>query len=247
MDLSKFTYSKKDSRLTPKSLVHQSITQNKENCQVYETSGVSSAYQKPEGILSTSLIFVLSGGEKKEKDFLRELIKQRELNSLRVVFMSEKVQGLQPYQMQEKWEQIQLTGEIKIESQLFQLDTMDKVFLLSDVDEFYDQLEKIFKGNQTDVQGRWVVSNPCFEIWLYYCYLANPEKVLGCLKTEPITTRSKKMKALGNTLVSGGLNPCLAFENMLNGIEHSIAYYAEDDNRIPVLYATQMHEMVQYL
>lgn len=119
MDLSKFIYSKKDSRLIPKSLVHQSITQNKENCQVYETSGVSSAYQKPEGILSTSLIFVLSGGEKKEKDFLRELIKQRELNSLRVVFMSEKVQGLQPYQMQEKWEQIQLTGEIKIESQLF--------------------------------------------------------------------------------------------------------------------------------
>lgn len=80
----------------------------------------------------------------------------------------------------------------KIESQLFQLDTMDKVFLLSDVDEFYDQLEKIFKGNQTDVQGRWVVSNPCFEIWLYYCYLDSPEKVLGCLKTEPITTRSKK-------------------------------------------------------
>ena len=52
---------------------------------------------------------------------------------------------------------------------------MDKVFLLSDVDEFYDQLEKIFKGNQTDVQGRWVVSNPCFEIWLYYCYLDSPE------------------------------------------------------------------------
>lgn len=47
---------------------------------------MSSAYQKPEGILSTSLIFVLSGG----KDFLLELIKQRELNSLRVVFMSEK-------------------------------------------------------------------------------------------------------------------------------------------------------------
>lgn len=57
----------------------------------------------------------------------------------------------------------------------------------------------------------------------------------------------QKMKALGSTLVSGGLSPCLAFENMLNGIEHSIAYYAEDDNRIPVLYATQMHEMVQYL
>lgn len=74
---------------------------------------------------------------------------------------------------------------------------MDKVFLLSDVDEFYDQLEKIFKGNQTDVQGRWVVSNPCFEIWLYYCYLDSPEKVLGCLKTETYYYSEQKNEGLG--------------------------------------------------
>lgn len=149
--------------------------------------------------------------------------------------------------MQDKWAQIQLTGEIKIESQLFHLEAMDKVFLLSDVDEFYEQLEKIFKKDSTGTQGQWIVSNPCFEIWLYYCYLDSPEKDLECLKTEPVTTRSKKMKALGNTLVSGGLNPCSAFENMLNGIEHSIAHYTEDNNGIPILYATQMHEMAQYL
>lgn len=247
MDLSKLTYSKKDSRLTPQSSTYEPVTKNKEDGQVYEISGVSSAYQKPEGILSTSLLFVLSGGEKKEKDFLRELIRQRELHSLRVVFMSEKGQGLQPYQMQDKWAQIQLTGEIKIESQLFHLEAMDKVFLLSDVDEFYEQLEKIFKKDSTGTQGQWIVSNPCFEIWLYYCYLDSPEKDLECLKTEPVTTRSKKMKALGNTLVSGGLNPCSAFENMLDGIEHSIAHYTEDNNGIPILYATQMHEMAQYL
>lgn len=247
MDLSKLTYSKNDSRLVPGSSVNYPITNNTEENQVHEMSGVSSAYQKPEGIFSTSLVFVLSGGEKREKDFLRELIKQRELHSLRVVFMSEKGQGLQPYQMQAKWERIQLTGEIKIGSQLFHLDAMDKVFLLSDVDEFYDQLVKIFKGNQTENQGRWIVSNPCFEIWLYYCYSDSPEKDLECLKTEPVITRSKKMKALGNILVSGGLNPCFAFENMLDGIEHSIAFYAKDDNGIPVLYATQMHEMAQYL
>lgn len=34
---------------------------------------------------------------------------------------------------------------------------------------------------------------------------------------------------------------------MLDGIEHSIAHYAEDDGMVPVLYATQMHEMAQYL
>lgn len=96
------------------------------------------------------------------------------------------------------------------------------------------------------VDGSWAIL-----VLRFGCIIVNldsPEKVLGCLKTEPITTRSKKNEGhLGNTLVSGGLNPCLAFENMLNGIEHCIAYYAEDDNRITVLYATQMHEMVQYL
>lgn len=245
MDLSKLTYSKNDSRLTPESPVLQPIAKNEEDGLVHELSGVASAYQKSEGVLSTSLIFVLSGGE--EKDFLRELILKRELRSLRVVFMSEKGQGLQPYQMQEKWEQIQLTGDIKIESQLFHLDAMDKVFLLSDVDEFHDQLAKIFKGIQNETQGKWIISNPCFEIWLYYCYLNNPEKDLECLKAEPAAIRSKKMKAMGNALVNGGLNPCLAFENMLDGIEHSIAHYAEDDCMVPVLYATQMHEMAQYL
>lgn len=90
-----------------------------------------------------------------------------------------------------------MTGEIKIESQLFQLDTMDKVFLLSDVDEFYDQLEKIFKGNQTDVQGRWVVSNPCFEIWLYYCYLDNPEKSSWMLENRTYYYSEQKNEGLG--------------------------------------------------
>ena len=247
MDLSKLTYLKDGSRLVPERPVHRSLADNEKKSQVHEMSGVSSAYQKPEGILSTSLVFVLSGGEKKEKDFLRELIEQRGLHSLRVAFMSEKGQGLQPYQMQEKWTQIQLTGEIKIESQLFRLDAMDKVFLLSDVDEFYKQLETIFKGNQNETQAKWIVSNPCFEIWLYYCYLDNPEKDLECLKEEPVSTRSQKMKAMGNLLVSGGLNPRLAFERILNGIEHSNAHFASDDNGIPVLYSTQMHEMAQYL
>lgn len=58
-------------------------------------------YEKTDGILSYSIISVISGGERKEKDFLRELIRQKELHSLRVAFVSKKKQGLQPYQMQE--------------------------------------------------------------------------------------------------------------------------------------------------
>ena len=43
----------------------------------------------------------------REKDFLRELIRQKELHSLRVAFVSKEGQGLQPYQMQAIWSAIQ--------------------------------------------------------------------------------------------------------------------------------------------
>jgi hypothetical protein len=75
----------------------------------------------------------------------------------------------------------------------------------------------------------------------------NPEKDLMCLKSEPVATRSKKMKTICNTLISGGINPRLAFAHMVTGIKHSNAHYAVDDNGIPVLYATQMHNMAKYL
>lgn len=67
------------------------------------------------------------------------------------------------------------------------------------------------------------------------------------MKSEAVATRSKKMKTICNTLISGGINPRLAFEHMVAGIEHSNAHYAVDDNGIPLLYATQMHNMAQYL
>lgn len=247
MDLSKLTYSKSDSRKTPLKPVPKTTIESNEEISGSGILKVSPAYSKADGILSTNLVFVLSGGEKREKDFFRELIKQRELHSLRVVFMSEKGQGLQPYQMQARWDEIQSTGVFKINSQIYHLNTIDKVFLLSDVDEFYNQLEKIFKNRSNDEQGQWIVSNPCFEIWLYYCYLNEPEKDLESLKSESVALRSKKLKTMGNSLVIGGLNPHSAFERMVAGIEHSVAHYDVDENGIPVLFATQMHEVARFL
>lgn len=247
MDLSKLTYSKGDPERTLEEPIHKPPTEGMKKGKILEDLKVLPAYSKIDGVLSTSLVFVLSGGEKREKDFLRELIRQRELHSLRVAFMSEKGQGLQPYQMQAKWEEIQSVGMFKIDGRSYHLDTTDKVFLLSDVDEFYVQLEKIFKDISDNQQGQWIVSHPCFEIWLYYCYLNNPEEDLECLASEPVVTRSKKLKALGPTIVTGGLNPCRAFEQMTIGIENSRSHYVVDENGIPVLYATRMHEMAQYL
>lgn len=247
MDLSKLSYSKGDSELTPKVSFHEDSgkVDNEDSSPII--SEVPSAYRKEEGYLSTSLVFVLSGGEKREKDFLIELIRQRDIHSLRVAFMSEKGQGLQPYQMEERWKNIQSAGEFMIGSQLYRLDATDKVYLLSDVDEFYDQLLKILAVNSEGQRGKWIISNPCFEIWLYYCYLNNPEKDLESLIYEPVKTRSKKLKSLGPELISGGFNPCLAFERLTTGIENCRVHYDVDENKIPVLFATNMYEMAEFL
>ena len=245
MDLSKLTYTKGSSERSLQDTIQKPSTGKEEKGDVLSVP-VPAAYRKVEGVFSPNLVFVLSGGEKREKDFLWELIKQQKLRSLRVVFMSKEGQGLQPYQMQERWQEILKAGKFMISGQVYRLDEMDKVFLLSDVDEFYDQLVKVCE-NTSGGRGQWIISNPCFEIWLYYCYLNDPETDLKELLHLTAAQRSKKLKSLGQTLVPGGLNPCVAFERMTVGIGHSEAHYDIDENKVPVLFATQMHEMAQYM
>ena len=204
-------------------------------------------YEKTDGVMSYSIICVISGGEKRERDFLKTLIRQKDLHSLRVAFISKEGQGLQPYQMQEQWEEIQKTKTIAIDERNFQLDEMDKVFLLSDVDEFYEQLVRILESHGVEDQGEWIISNPCFEIWLYYCFCDKPLEDLASIIPLSPKQRSQELKHLGHNLVTGGLNGIKAFEHMQEGIAHSSRYYAEDSNAIPVLFATQMHKMAQFL
>ncbi len=247
MDLSKLTYKKGSSIRSPKDSVQTTPIKKVERQKTIKVPHVDLAYEKQDGRLPSNLFFVLSGGEKKEKDFLQELIKKPNLHSLRVLFMSKKRQGLFPNQMQKKWLEIQKYGEFVIEDQIYHLDAMDKIFLLSDVDEFYEQLLEISKDTVAGDQGQWIISNPCFEIWLYYCYLNNPEIDLADLKSLTVAEKSKKLKQLGQTVVPGGLNPYLAFERINAGIKNSKPYYDIDANGIPVLFATQMYEMAQYL
>lgn len=210
-------------------------------------SDVPSMYSKSDGTLPYELVFVISGGAKRERDFLKVLIKGTGPSSLRVIFLSKEGQGLHPDQMQERWKDIRTSGIVDTDMQKFQLDVMDKVFLLTDVDEFYDKLVDILREKAEDDNGEWVISNPCFEIWLYYCYLNNPEEDLAVLKELSLAKRSQTMKSLGDALISGGLNSIRAFEQMYDGIKNSSSRYALDENSIPLLFATQMHLMAMYL
>lgn len=202
-------------------------------------------YEKKEGVFSYDIVYVISGGERKEKIFLRELITQKHIHSLRVIFESKDNQGLQPYQMQAHWEKIEISRKIRVNEVDYQLDDVDRVFLLSDVDEFYEQLIQIEGKNEPEHQ--WIISNPCFEMWLYYCFRDSPQRDLAIIEPLPVSQRSQEMKKWCNKLIKGGMQPEKAFEQMEKGIKNSERHYKEDCNGIPVLYATQMHKMAQHL
>lgn len=244
----KLTY-KKDSGIQELEPLHH-VDSDGTDCVIGDevmASDVPSMYSKSDGTLPYELVFVISGGAKRERDFLKVLIKGTGLSSLRVIFLSKEGQGLHPDQMQERWKDIRTSGIVDTDMQKFQLDVMDKVFLLTDVDEFYDKLVDILREKAEDDNGEWVISNPCFEIWLYYCYLNNPEEDLAVLKELSLAKRSQTMKSLGDALIPGGLNSIRAFEQMYDGIKNSSFRYALDENSIPLLFATQMHLMARYL
>lgn len=260
MDFSKFSYKKDESKLDAESPIHHRVNEGQTNAEdrqidvensetnnVIIPSNVSPDYQKRDSFREPSLIFIISGGEKREKDFLKELIIGKKSSVLRVLFLSEDKQGLLPFQMQQKWQKIRKEGKFIIDDQTYYLEKVDEVFLLTDVDDFYDQLQNILSSKVMDDSGRWIISNPCFEIWLYYCYKNDPNNDLDCITSFSPDKRSQELKRRCNEIVKGGLNGKYAFNHMDKGIRNSLKHYNKDNNGIPVLFATQMHEMAQFI
>ena len=194
-------------------------------------------YEKADGNLSQSLMFVISGGEKTEKKFFKQLIEPKDY-PLRVLFTSKKGQGLTPKQMNTLWNDIQSTQEVAIKGQTYKLETIDKVYLITDVDHYYNELIAVTKNISNKYNNQWIISNPCFEIWIYYCNSNNPTNDLAELMNLNCDKRSQKLKQLVGVK---GFKSAGAFYSIEKGIKYSLEHYKEDENNIPTLYSTQMH------
>lgn len=242
MNTNKFDYTKPQPSKTPdESTNHHTKTAEEKKVNSFQAAP---NYQKEEGFLSPNLIFVLSGGSEDEKKFFKQM---KDIRSVRIIFMSQQNQGLQPFQMEKRWEKIREDNFFSSNGMTYHLDQLDKVFLISDVDEFYEQLKIIVNNKNANDQAQWIISNPCFEIWIYYCNLNNVENDLECLRSITVDKRSKKLKSMGPQLVSGGFNAVRAFENMHKGIANSKSHFDIDANGIPTLFATNMHLLAEYL
>lgn len=244
----KLTYQKQPGRTPLRKPV--AVVPNKQSRQ--RTTGGSTPYskkhEKGEAVLVPAIVYVLSGGTTREKVYFRTLRSDKILSScVQVLFQSKEGQGLQPFQMDEIWKQGRKRGKIKVEGKEYRLNKVDKVFLVTDVDEFESQLVKVLSHKAKDDYGQWIISNPCIEIWLYYCYEKELAPEMLKLRYVSRARRSQKLKQLNNDLIKGGTDPRKAFDNTPAGIANSKSHYKTGHYKIPGLFATSFHLMMEQI
>lgn len=219
----------------------ESLPNNPENAPD-STVQIPSAYKKEDGTMSYSLICVISGGTGRERIFLSELEKKHTFKKVNVVFVSTKdgEGGLTPKMMFSEFERICKNGTIYTSGRRVILDSVDVIYMFTDVDHYEKELIEILNNSKKE-SPIWIISNPDFEIWLYYCFMNNPYGDLKEVLDVTPSQRSKKLKTVNGTLNNGGgLDTRKAFEHLEEGIAHSKEHYQET-NGIPNILSTQMH------
>ena len=245
MDLSKLRYSK---TVAVKDIeTHSNKTEKaavSEKDQSLSVDNLSSDYSKGEATIETKIVFIISGGDKREKDYFKMLMKDRHIRRLKIAFISKKGQGLVPSQMFELAKEYLSNKRFVTETDSFSIDADDTLYLVQDVDEFETDIRKMFeKGNEIQ-QATWIVSNPSIEVWLFYHKFNTPKGYLDEGLNKPLKERSQWLKHKLDELVPGGVNPINAFADIRIAIANSKANYKEC-NGLPDVYSTQMHILAE--
>lgn len=225
----------------------EKVAKIKETPIVSISDNVPSGYTKPDGVLSAALIIIVSGGRKREPLYF-ELIETAKPKSfprikLITVFDSEDQPngGLSPIKMYEEAK--------KVKNNLKTIQGInDEIYLVCDVDDFADELLEILPKCKNS-QFTLIISNSCFEVWLYYGkFEERPD-----LKHEKFNCPSNKseisqaFKTYLGEQVKGGVNPKKALFDIEYACENAKKHYSEDENGIPLLYSTNMFLLAERL
>ncbi len=205
------------------------------------TIELPSDYTKLEGKIDVRIIFILSGGEDREKDYFKMLKADHHLKRIKVAFASKKGQGLNPTQLFDVANKSVVNNKFVTEeaSYRFEKDNGDIIYLLQDIDEFESEIHGIAKDVQPECL-KWIYSNPAFEMWLFYHYFSSPLPVLKDAIEKIPAERSQWLKEYLNKIIKGGVKTTKAIAQMRTAITNSRFNYMEERG-LPSLFSTQMH------
>lgn len=204
---------------------------------------VANSYKKEEdGALDPSLFIIISGGEVRERDYF-SFFKNNTYSFPRIVveFISKNAKQIGGLDVDKL---VELALVLKVEKENSKADDiLDSINIVTDVDHFYSQLETnipICVENDLNL----IISNPCFELWLYYSYYDD-------LPDFEIPDDKLKISAQFKTYLGekhkGGVDPRKAPFELTNAIQNSVSNFFIDKNGIPEMFSTQMHLLASKL
>lgn len=199
----------------------------------------SPEYQKPYiEEMPKAFFVIISGGEVREKNYFKILANQDKFKRIKLEFIADPLK-LSPDGMLE----LAQYKKDRFKSSKHTDDEPDKIYLISDVDHFMTELLRI-KPTCDSENFKLIISNSCFEVWLYYAYL-------DVIPNFPIPSDylkiSSKFKGWLPSVIRGGIKPEKAILYIYQNIENARKNYKVDANGIPELFSTNMFELAQDL
>ena len=195
-------------------------------------------YKKEDGTLQPKSFFVIvSGGEVRERNYFQIISNQDNFGRIKIEFVADPKQ-LNPDGLLE-------TAKYKQEHyKTSQESTPDKIFIVSDIDHFYNDLVRISPECEKN-NIPLIISNPCFEIWLYYGKIQN--KPTDFSIPEDHLKISKSFKLYLGKKIKGGVNPKTTIFDVSIAIQNAKKNYEKDKNGIPKLFSTNMFILAEEL
>ncbi len=206
---------------------------------------LSSDYTKPEGEIDVRILFILSGGENRERNYFKMLKDDQHLKRIKVAFASQKGQGLNPTQLLDKAKNSVGSKRFVTEEAIYRYEEKngDIIYLLQDIDEFEQEIRRLAAEKQPGCL-RWIYSNPAFEMWFYYHYFNVPLPNLKDAIEKTTAERSKWLKEYLPRIIDGGIQTTKAIKQIRTAIDNSKSNYKEERG-LPGLFSTQMHILAE--
>jgi hypothetical protein len=196
------------------------------------------SYRKEDSIkLPKSFFVIVSGGEKREKDYFKIISKSDTFDRIKIEFVADPAQ-LNPDGLLETAKYKQEHYQTSVE------DKPDKIFIVSDVDHFINDLIRI-KPKCEKLGIILIISNSCFEIWLYYGKFNH--KPTDFIIPENYLETSKLFKNYLDKKIKGGINSKTAIFDIETAIANAKTKYEYDTNGIPKLFSTNMFLLAEQI
>ena len=206
---------------------------------IIDYSNISSDYLKIGKERNTAFFVIISGGEKREKQYFSPLFDNIRFRRIRIKFITKPKEGIQKISRLIAIADAEKNSLSDSENP----DIPDSYFIVTDRDHFEPEIRaKMFECKTKGYS--LIVSNPCFEVWLYYGYFSErPKKEeIPCTDIKQMSSAFKRF--LGNK-VKGGCKPSKEIFKIETAVMNSKSNYIFDETGFPELFSTDMHVLAE--